>query len=83
MADTTNASLTPEAIRLECLRLVYRPDKDDQWIIDRAASFTRFVCGPALTAPPTAPVVDAKPEPTPEPPKQTDKPTAKARSKSS
>lgn len=71
MADTTNASLTPEAIRLECLRLANRPDRDAQQIINRAAEFERFVL---VANPPTT---------ASEPPKQTDKPTAKARSKSS
>lgn len=72
MADTTNASLTPQAIRIECLRMAQRPDKDTDWIVKRAEEFERFVAGPQ---PPT--------EPSEEVPATTDKATAKPRSKSS
>lgn len=69
MSDTKNTSLSPDAIRLECLRLAHRNDKDAQSVVDRATEYERFVLGsdpPAATAPPL-----------------TDKATAKPRSKSS
>lgn len=71
MADTTNASLTSQGIRLECLRLAQRPDRDATWITERAAEFERFVIGPVE---PTAPIEEPAP---------TDKAMAKPRSKSS
>ncbi len=76
MADTTNASLHPQVIRLECLRLAHRSDKDPEWITERAAKFERFVSGPDQP-PADLPAVQA-PAAT-----QTDKPKATARSKSS
>jgi hypothetical protein len=69
MTDTRNTSLGPEAIRLECLQLAHRHDKDAQSVIDRAAQYERFVTEGQ--------------SPTVEAPIKTDKPTAKARSKSS
>lgn len=79
MSDTTNISLTPEAIRLECLQLAHRHDKDAQSVIDRAAQYERFV---SEGTPPAAMELVFETEPTSAPTK-TDKPTAKARSKSS
>ncbi|KAF7958216.1 hypothetical protein AWV80_01205 [Cupriavidus sp. UYMU48A] len=76
MADTTNASLTSQGIRLECLRLAQRADKDADWIVERAKVFERFIAGPDQQA--------ALPEVViPEAPAPTDKATAKPRSKSS
>ena len=70
MADTTNASLTPQGVRLECLRLAHRPDKDAGWITQRAEEFERFVNRPIEPTGQSAPV-------------KTDKATAAPRSKSS
>lgn len=75
MADTTNASLTSQGIRLECLRLAQRQDKDAEWIVERAKVFEQFVAGsdqPTVSEP----AVESEPQ-------STDKPQAKARSKSS
>ena len=76
MADTTNACVSPEMIRIECLRLAQRADKDAEWIVERAEKFERFVVQPGeqQTAPPSVEM----PAPAP-----TDKATAKPRSKSS
>lgn len=76
MADTTNASLTSQGIRIECLRMAQRPDKDTDWIVKRAEEFERFVVGPDKQA--ALPPVEI-----PEAPAPTDKATAKPRSKSS
>jgi len=76
MADTTNASLTSQGIRLECLRLAQRPDRDAEWITKRAAEFELFVVGP------DEPPADASHVEAPAA-QQTDKPSARARSKSS
>lgn len=72
MSDTTITSLSRESVRLECLRLAHRPDKDALTVITRAEEYEMYVLG--------AYFVPAEEDP---PPPKTDKPTAKARSKSS
>lgn len=37
--------MTPESIRLECLKLVHRHDRDAQEIVARATEFERYVQG--------------------------------------
>ncbi len=81
MADTTNASLTSQGIRLECLRLAQRPDKDTEWITKRAAEFERFVVGePEQPTEPAPATTETTAEAAPE---TTGKAKATSRSKSS
>ncbi|PTE02702.1 hypothetical protein [Pandoraea apista] len=70
MADTKNTCFSPEAIRIECLRLANIPGRDTKLIVERAKEFERFVVGPVS-------------EQTAATPTTTDKATAKPRSKSS
>ncbi len=70
MTDTKNTCFSPEAIRIECLRLANNPGRDAKLIVERAAEFERFVVAPVTQQPAATPV-------------STDKATAKPRSKSS
>lgn len=48
MANNQLAGIPVDAaqfVRLECVRLVHRPDKDEQTIIDRADKLASYVIG--------------------------------------
>lgn len=47
--------MSPAELRLECLRLAYRHDKDPSEILDRAAVLDKFVQALVLKAPAPAP----------------------------
>lgn len=47
--------MSPEQIRLECLRLVHRHDRTPDDIVDTARTFENYVAGTTPSKPVTAP----------------------------
>lgn len=57
---TATAVDSAQHLRLECLRMVYRHDKDEQTLIDRARTLEAYVIGNTSNATPAAQVARAR-----------------------